>query len=95
MLKTSDLIQERKQTHGPWKTQATIAQTLKAILRNGVVMRNTAGQDKISPEQLEALEMILVKVSRIVCGNASEPDHWADIQGYAELGKAGDHPDAK
>jgi hypothetical protein len=33
--------------------------------------------------------MIAVKISRILTGDAGEPDHWDDIQGYAHLGKAG------
>ena len=32
-----------------------------------------------------AIDMILVKLSRIACGNADHLDNWHDIAGYATL----------
>ncbi len=75
------LVQERGKTHGDWKAQSNLAQQLKILIRGG------SGQNLRASFQEEALEMILVKVSRICCGDPNESDHWDDIAGYAVLGK--------
>jgi hypothetical protein len=36
--------------------------------------------------QIEALDMIALKLSRILSGQANFKDHWDDIAGYAKLG---------
>jgi len=36
----------------------------------------------------EALEMICLKMARLVCGDSNNRDSWHDIEGYARL--AGD-----
>lgn len=79
------LVTERGKTHGDWMRQAVIAQELKRVIADW----DTAG---IKPQQREALEMIAVKMSRILSGNPNEPDHWDDIAGYAVLGKQGHKP---
>ena len=81
-----ELIQERKSTHGSWKHQASLAHDLKEC------MHKTVAWPTLSAMQKEALDMIALKTSRIIIGNADEPDHWDDIAGYALLGKGG-HPD--
>lgn len=45
--------------------------------------------DNLAACHQESIDMILTKISRIVSGNPSEPDHWDDIAGYAFLGKGG------
>lgn len=77
------LTNTRQSTHGDWKTQAETAQELKKIIHKN------PGQTPMNPMQIEAVEMICVKLSRIICGNPYEPDHWDDIAGYAVLGKGG------
>lgn len=81
-MEAIELIGERKKTHGNWATQASIAQELKAIVNKYAV-------PQLLPTQREAIEMILVKISRILAGNPSERDHWDDIAGYSLLGKHG------
>lgn len=76
------LVAERGKTHGDWEKQAKLARELKDTFRH-------LHTSDMSEMQYEALEMILVKISRIGTGNASEPDHWDDIAGYALLGKQG------
>lgn len=76
------LVTERGKTHGDWKRQASCAHDFKAVISQ----YNDKG---LEPFQREALEMICVKMSRILCGNAAEPDHWDDLAGYAVLGKEG------
>ena len=71
------IITERAKTHGDYKLQAKLAQDLKARIRQE--------GGNLSPQQQEALEMICVKIARIVCGNPNEPDHYQDIAGYALL----------
>lgn len=75
----ADIISERAKTHGDYKIQAKLAQDLKARIRQE--------GGNLSPQQAEALEMICVKIARIVCGNPNEPDHYNDIAGYALLAK--------
>lgn len=70
------LLDERQKTHGNYAETARIAQDLKRI-----VLRNPC----MSDVQRESLDLICTKLSRIVCGNADEPDHWLDISGYAML----------
>lgn len=82
-MKTEDLIKERGKTHGDWSRQASTAYGLKKVMR---ASQNWDGLDQM---QTEALDMIVTKISRILTGNASEPDHWDDIAGYAKLGKGG------
>lgn len=82
MTTTEELIQERKKTHGDWSRQALLAVNLKDTLR---VLRSA----ELNEMQVEALDMICVKMSRICTGNPYEPDHWDDIAGYAMLGKGG------
>lgn len=34
-----------------------------------------------------AVDMIIMKLARIACGDPTYEDHWIDISGYAELGR--------
>lgn len=81
-MSTDALITERNKTHGNWEIQAQLSQSLKSAIDHAQLPVRT-----LSKGQREALDMIMVKVSRIVVGNPNEPDHWADIQGYARLGE--------
>jgi hypothetical protein len=79
-----NILESRQSTHGDFGFQSAMAQKLKKTIRQG----EKWGQ--ISPPQRESLEMILVKVSRIVNGNPKHKDHWDDIGGYARQGKEND-----
>ena len=83
----NELTEQRKSTHGPWALQADTAQRLKFSIKAGLV----GGRPKLSASQAEAVDMILVKISRIVSGDPNEADHWDDIMGYAKLGRDGGH----
>ena len=76
----TDILGERAKTHGDWRETSEVAQRLVAAV-------SSHGQMRLSPQQREAVEMILRKVARIVCGDPAHPDHWDDIIGYARLGK--------
>jgi hypothetical protein len=73
-----DIISERAKTHGDWDTQSQLSQDLKRR-----IWREDAN---LTLQQQEALEMICVKIARIVCGDANHKDSWLDISGYAHLG---------
>lgn len=77
------LTSERKAQHGDWKLQAACARELKETIAKWDV------SNKVSFDQREALDMIAVKMSRILNGDPNYADHWDDIAGYAFLGKGG------
>ena len=78
MTDINEVLEERGKTHGCWTKQAETSQTLKDVLTE-------CSTNCLSHGQSEALQMICVKMSRIVNGNPNEPDHWKDIAGYATL----------
>lgn len=80
------LTERRRKTHGEWPRTARIAQGLKERLREELAVRQ---RPALNDAQVEALDMILVKIARIVSGDADHPDHWDDIAGYALLGREG------
>lgn len=73
------VIDAREASHGPYREQAQFAQILKGWFRHH------KNWDKLPSEQKESLEMILLKMSRILSGTGNEPDHWIDMSGYAML----------
>ena len=92
---TAALVQERKSVHGDWMEQATLAQDLKVQVRAAVEEHHDYHTTfRLPPHQREAIEMILVKISRICAGDPSHADHWIDIEGYARLGRLGHEADA-
>lgn len=76
-----EIVKERNATHGDARLQFTTSQKLKSAMLQGL---QQSGQ-RADPLVIEALEMICVKVSRVVCGNSREIDHYKDIQGYAQI----------
>jgi len=77
----SALLAERQRTHGDFFTTSLIEQGIIEMMRLG------AGQRWIDlpPTVRSALIHIATKMARIVSGDEQEPEHWKDIQGYAEL----------
>lgn len=71
---------ERLGTHGKWDFQSAISQNLKFLFR-----KLAPNWDKLPNGVKEPVELICMKISRIVTGNPNEIDHWRDIAGYAEL----------
>lgn len=75
-----DLL-ERNTRYGTFKDNSEVAQILKEALRGG------ANWDQLHYSQKEALELIAVKMGRLVSGNCGkQQDSWYDIAGYAKLG---------
>lgn len=73
------ILAERGKTHGDFTENGQVMQALKDTVRTCSRWRD------LNPHQREALDMILHKVGRIVCGNPNTKDHWDDIAGYARL----------
>jgi len=72
-------LNEREATHGDFSDVASVAQSLKFHMDCAPYWGN------LTDDKKEALQMIALKVARIVCGNPNDPDHWKDIEGYARL----------
>lgn len=72
------LLDEREHTHGSFANNAkTFCKLTAAIDKTGC---------EFTPVQAAALSMICMKIARI-CSTPNEPDHWADIEGYARLAR--------
>ncbi len=74
-----DVLEQRRGTHGDFSTNATVTQGIMCLLATGPSWGN------LSDVHVEALHMIAHKMARVVCGDPAEPDHFADISGYARL----------
>lgn len=72
------LLVERQKTHGSFERNANISQELKSHFKSLGLMPDKA-------VHREALDMIALKLSRILSGQANYKDHWLDISGYAKL----------
>ena len=77
----NELLNEREKTHGNFSEVARSAQNLKNYFRGEIKKR----EDEFTFTQIEAIEMICVKLARIVCGDPNFLDAWRDISAYAEL----------
>ncbi|MBR0573384.1 MULTISPECIES: DUF6378 domain-containing protein [Pasteurellaceae] len=75
-------IVDRGAVYGDFCETAYISQKLKGALKTG----NLDKEIRITTQQREALEMICVKIARIVTGDPNYEDNWRDIAGYAMLG---------
>lgn len=74
-----NILNERNRTHGNFHDQAKTAQRLKRLLHY------TPNWETMDADMRESLEMICMKMSRIVHGNPHHTDSWMDIIGYAKL----------
>jgi hypothetical protein len=79
MKDAGQVLSERASTHGDFAQNAHYSQEMKQLFREA--------HENLSIVQREALDMIAAKICRILSGNANEPDHWLDIEGYARLAR--------
>jgi hypothetical protein len=89
-MMNSDLtavLEDREKTHGSFEDHARITQRFKDVMNDELNQRFGRGQSLLNPKQMEALDMILHKIGRIIAGNPSYEDHWTDIAGYAQIAK--------
>ena len=73
------ILAERNKTHGDFGANARISQAIKEK------MKATPHWAALNNEMKETLEMIALKISRILSGDPWTKDHWDDIAGYASL----------
>ena len=78
-MNLDEYLRDKEVTHGTFEDTATIAQTLKAVMRRG---RNWEGLPNTSKE---ALENVVTLVARILNGDTTEPKHWNGAAGYLRL----------
>lgn len=76
-----EILLERRKTHGDYTHQADVCQRLKRIIHSNTGLN----KNPLTATQLDALEMIAMKMSRIVTGDPNHKDSWVDIAGYATL----------
>lgn len=74
------LLNERENTHGNYVDTAYYTQCLRDTLRAH------SNWQKLSYTQRDALDNIVLKLARIVVGDAAFDGHWEDVIGYAKLG---------
>ena len=78
-MSVTDTVAGRESSHGSFAARATVAQCLQSG------MKAAEGWAKLTAAQSQALIEISGKISRVLCGDANNPDHWHDIAGYATL----------
>lgn len=78
-MSINDTLKERGKTHGDFRENSRLSQAFKNVIRTGV------NYPELTDVQLEALHMIVHKISRILSGNQNHADAWHDIAGYATL----------
>lgn len=79
MSKIDETLAERGQHYGDFKKTFAVIQGIKLAMQAG------EGWDHMPLERREALEMIAVKIGRLVSGDSGHADSWHDISGYARL----------
>lgn len=79
-MKIEDKLKERAGSHGNFTFVAATSQRFKEIARKGKSWSTMSDREK------EAVDQMLHKITRIVEGDSSFPDHWHDILGYSTLG---------
>ena len=73
MSDVSETLKERGKEYGPFIAQAAIAQTLKKAVRA------CPNWPKLKSDQREAIDHIMIKLSRILNGNPGSPHGGADF----------------
>lgn len=81
MITVSEILEERKKTHGEFINHARISQRLKFVVNDELQLANKM----LDADMQESLDMICHKIARIINGNDETADHWADVAGYSTL----------
>jgi hypothetical protein len=79
MTDVNKVLADREKGYGKFEDLAVISQALKGAFRAW------PNWDRLMQDQREALDMIAVKIGRIMNGNPNYADSWVDIAGYAML----------
>ena len=81
MTSIEETLEQRGKRYGKFTDHAQVTQDLKRV----VAAHLQRGRPHMAVDQWEALDMILHKIGRIVCGDPNYADSWHDIAGYAKL----------
>lgn len=80
------ILNEKEMIHGDFVDTARISQRLKDVMYDEINHRmGRRSGTSLSYVQLESLNQICMKISRIISGDPDEEEHWDDIAGYAKL----------
>lgn len=77
----NEILENRGSNYGTFFDNAQTSQGLKNVIIDRLVVNG----NELAVDQLEALDMICAKISRIVGGDPNYIDSWTDIAGYATL----------
>lgn len=77
--KLDNILAERGSRYGAFKDNADVSQNVKCAIRRGM------NYNRLAVDQLEAIDQIASKLSRIVTGDPDYADNWDDIAGFATL----------
>lgn len=78
------ILEERGSRYGQFINQAGIAQGIHQVIEFGMQVTGKSRFD-FYVDELEAINMIVNKLARIINGDPHYSDSWRDIAGYATL----------
>lgn len=86
MSNVDEITKARGSVYGPFLHNAVVAQAIKRAMWNAPDPDNNGNPyHDLAPNVKEALELIAMKISRIITGDPSYLDNWDDIAGYAKI----------
>lgn len=78
-MQIDETLKQRGAQYGDFLMDARICQDIKRVVTS------MEGWHRLADDQKQALELIIVKIARILNGNPDYKDNWWDIMGYARL----------
>lgn len=84
-MTTDATLKQRGEQYGTFKQQAGVQEILHEAVDAAYNHVSKNKYESLSASQRAALDMIIVKLARIINGNPNNADSWHDIGGYAEL----------
>ena len=79
MMNLDKTLMARSATHGKFSNNAQVAQAMRSAVELGTAWHDATDVQK------ESVHNIIGKIARLVSGDPSFEDSWADIAGYAKL----------
>ena len=74
------ILKERNAQYGDFKTECIIISLIKGSIKGWA-----GGLGQMKPHHEHAVDMIIMKLVRIVNGDPEYIDNWRDIEGYSKL----------
>lgn len=78
-MKVINTLRQREKKYGDYQTQAELTQNIVEAMKEG------GSWTSLDAGQNQALNMIALKVGRLLNGDPNDPETWHDIAGYATL----------